>query len=807
MAVDLRKIGCFLIWLVVTTILQTANGHAQENLEFGDAQTATSAEPAEVDLEIVPALLDAMLDETLSVRKAAASALEKIDPNSLPATGARLSVPKLIEALKDEDADARESSAYALADIGPDAGAAVPNLIEALVDEDADVREASAYALAEIGPAARAAVPGLVEALEDGDADVRGASIYALAEIGPAARAAVPKLAEALEDGDAGIRKESAYALAEIGPIARAAVSKLIEALEDGDADVREASAYALAKIGPIARAAVPKLIEALKDGDADVREASARALAEIGPIARAAVPKLIEALKDGDAGVRAASAYALEVVAVDVSRFQSLKNKFGQLKVTIIDLYYVVLSHYKDQPIVIQAMLLTVGIWLVPISIVILLWGVFPHVLANLAMPKTGQIALPKFRGFVNWFSLVTYIGNTKRPLVSWLRNFERYSNFEKSNTFNFRTPVKDRETYCDLGNEKVVASFTNAVSEGKEAYLWIAGQGGGGKSTLAFEIARRSKQKVVPLLVDEDWDGSLIEYVGTMLNYRNRTPTPRMVEKLGNLGNLLLILDGLSERGGESAQFQVGNISRKKLFRHLITTSRNDKPEGGSFEAFREVSVGAINSQYLKVLIGAYADNLEPQAVLKQLGPLLGDGSSINPLFAKMAIRQVAKGDELPSTYTELIVKYVQRLSPPNEAAPTEHDLLRAASIAAFECVKDDLKSQEIDPEFLVGKLDTENEMSPFIERGNGGGTIEPQRMLEWLLSCGLLQQNAINRNIRFAHDPIAEYLSARFMVKHAKLERPRRGVIAVLQRIKKSTEVRFGLPEAIKDAEKSQ
>jgi HEAT repeat protein len=82
-------------------------------------------------------------------------------------------VPALAEALKDQSADIRRSAAQALREIGPAAADAVSALAEALKDQNADVGRSAADALREIGPTSADVVPVLAEALKDQNVDIR----------------------------------------------------------------------------------------------------------------------------------------------------------------------------------------------------------------------------------------------------------------------------------------------------------------------------------------------------------------------------------------------------------------------------------------------------------------------------------------------------------------------------------------------------------------------------------------------------------------------------------------------------------
>ena len=92
----------------------------------------------------VPALIDALHDPDGGVRKAAAEALGKVDPDL------KLAVPALQNALKDKAPPVRIAAAGALGQIGPDAKDAVPALREMQQDSNRAVSRAANMAIRRI---------------------------------------------------------------------------------------------------------------------------------------------------------------------------------------------------------------------------------------------------------------------------------------------------------------------------------------------------------------------------------------------------------------------------------------------------------------------------------------------------------------------------------------------------------------------------------------------------------------------------------------------------------------------------------
>jgi HEAT repeat protein len=141
----------------------------------------------------VDSLIQALKDEDLYVRQAAAESFDKLriinaslrainDPNASVRICAVLIlgnfgiIGPLIPALEDQNSSVRESAAFALGWLGNDQ--AVDPLIHALNDTNPDVRAEAAYSLGEIGD--KRAVGPLIRALKDENSRVRNYATQAL---------------------------------------------------------------------------------------------------------------------------------------------------------------------------------------------------------------------------------------------------------------------------------------------------------------------------------------------------------------------------------------------------------------------------------------------------------------------------------------------------------------------------------------------------------------------------------------------------------------------------------------------------
>ncbi|MDQ2099018.1 MAG: HEAT repeat domain-containing protein [Tychonema bourrellyi B0820] len=227
-------------------------------------------------------------------------------------------MPQLIPLLKDSDAGVRSSAALFLMSVSGETKTVMPQLIPLLKDSDAGVRRSASDVLGSIGAEAKTALPQLIPLLKDSDAGVRGNTASALGRIGGQAKTVMPQLIPLLKDSDAGVRRSAASALGEIGAEAKTVVPLLLPLLKDSNANVRYDTANALRSMGAEAKTAVPQLISLLKDSDADVRIIAASILAGIGAEAKTAVPQLVSLFKDSNADVRSKAASALGSIGAE---------------------------------------------------------------------------------------------------------------------------------------------------------------------------------------------------------------------------------------------------------------------------------------------------------------------------------------------------------------------------------------------------------------------------------------------------------------------------------------------------------
>jgi len=426
--------------------------------------------------------------------------------------------------------------------------------------------------------------------------------------------------------------------------------------------------------------------------------------------------------------------------------------------------------------------------------------WLFQPAALAARAMPSLTDPDPPGWTLVLQWASLVHWMGRTQRPLDAWLR---RHGEALVANAFADKDPVRYRRLYVDLDNESGLTAWRASADAGRPASCWITGPGGCGKSTLTFHLARRLRDAAVrrpllPVLVDKDWHGPLLDEIGRQLEVGSRRADAWTVRKLVHTGRLAVIVDGLSERRAEGGEASVLELRDGASPRYLFVTSRSPDAPG---EGFHKIELGPLADERLPAFVGAYVTGDEAGELVAALRRFTR-GEPIRPLFARLAVEQLREGRGLPSSYALLVDGYVRGLRPQGAGALSEDDFLEAARAAAEACVETDLAPRAVDVAYLRARLRRDREKLPFCD--DAGAELAPEAVLAQLLGCGLLEKvGSLGENrVQFADDPIAEYLMAMSVDHQRTSEWGRR----LKRELRKAGEKARGLADALADVEAS-
>lgn len=245
--------------------------------------------------QALPALRDALDDDTTAAQFAAATAIQRIG-----------GLPALAEAVKSPNPQARAQALGALRSVprGSATDAQRMELLTASLHDSApQVRQLAVRMLGEMGPAAAPALPQISALLYDPDSSVRVAAVGTLDRLG-----SLEDLAKAISSSDGDVRRAALAGLPRYGT---QAIPVLTAALQSEDPRLVAQAADMLASMNPPATSAVPALAHELGRPDVWLRM---RLLADLerigGPDAEAVVE---QATSDSDAYFRNAALAALQ--------------------------------------------------------------------------------------------------------------------------------------------------------------------------------------------------------------------------------------------------------------------------------------------------------------------------------------------------------------------------------------------------------------------------------------------------------------------------------------------------------------
>jgi HEAT repeat protein len=766
----------------------------------------------------VAPLIEKLTDNDFRFRHDAADAIVKIGS---PA------VPFLIEALKDENKQVRWRAASALGEIGAEASSAVPALIVTLQDEDEYIRRIGAYALGKIGPEASVAVPKLIDALQDSDRNLRMVSAYALGKIGSEASSAVPTLIATLHDASAEVRLNAATALGRISAKASSAVPALITALQDKDKYVRQGAADALGRFGVKAKTAVPALISALKDENKYVRLNAAASLGRIGLEAKPAVPALIAALQDEKVEVRRKAASGLGGIAgvfqdkaktlssqeleKDISDLEkALKivedpdRQFVEEDIAVVRRPLQALKAEQETRLfdrtlewILQHKWLlgaTSYVVFVPLLWLALLWlrPLWLLRINNALKPYT-DVPLP-FIGIsvpIRYALFVGFFHYHRRVLDAWVAAHVKSVREE----FQEKDTVRDRNVYIPVPvvlDGETLPQFTAKDLREKfkkqRGCLLIWGEGGAGKTSLACQIAkwavsedeteRLCEHKMLPVLIEEelnfeaaaDKQPFMAAIRGQLQDLTNETNpiSEELLERLLRQRRILVIVDHLSEMS-EATRKAIRPELPDFCVNALVITSRTEETLGKVTKT--TLKPLRIEGNRLSSFMEAYLTqrgkrdrftDAEFFDACSRLSAMVG-ARNITVLLAKLYAEQLIAAKDgtapgvgtqhpvpLPDNIPDLMLSYLNELNRDvNGDKFDDRTVQQDAKAIAWECLKGTYRPATAKREVAIALLIGDNAEArlKYLED-----------RLRLIQTIGPAQDQ-----IRFALDPLAEYLAA--------------------------------------------
>ena len=398
---------------------------------------------------------------------------------------------------------------------------------------------------------------------------------------------------------------------------------------------------------------------------------------------------------------------------------------------------------------------------------ITIFMWLFFPTTVAWWAMPTSvenpgSRRLLASIRSF-NPLPFLYFFGHTRRAVRSW---FRKYRSSLQERCFNDVPQVTERAKYYS-GIDVEVNGVKQKLTKDPGLY-WISGVGGSGKSALAMHMLRdhiiNNRTGSIPVLVDEEWGGSLTGYVAARFfdTRRKRGPTDEMIKLLGQDGSVYLLIDSLSERRRADALEQLRELLDKRLFRHLIVTSRDALPQGQTWRMMKQITPKGITDAELRGFVAVYLPGQPTETIdriYNAIVSLLNHKELPSPLFLRFAIEQATKGSLENLNSLSLTYRYLEELRR-NNGEIGQMDMVRAASVAAVASIRERLYPLAVSEEKLRNEFDVEADQQGFFDHG-GSVRLTSPNLIEILIRSGVLLRRTAD--IQFAYDPVAEYLAA--------------------------------------------
>ncbi|MCJ8281082.1 MAG: HEAT repeat domain-containing protein [Rivularia sp. ALOHA_DT_140] len=392
---------------------------------------------------------------------------------------------------------------------------------------------------------------------------------------------------------------------------------------------------------------------------------------------------------------------------------------------------------------------------------------------------------------------ALLRFIKYRPRVLDAWVEQhietfsekFLDYETLEERKDY-VSVPVKvDGKDIKELTPETLRETF----EKDKRVRVLIWGEGGSGKTTLACQIAkwaierkdkskRLNKHLMLPVLIEEELEtlsgednNPLMEVIVRELqectDSQQTIVDELLVEQLLRQQRILLIVDHLSEMSKQT--HQKINIESQDFFANaLVITSRIDEKIKGidnKIETLRfdgEELVSFIK-KYLKQLQKWDLFKEEQEEFLQecsQLVRIVGEKKTITVLLAKLYAERMINAKENSSVSApsldnipDLIINHLEKLNRQGERnTRNEYPVVKEdAKIIAWKCLEGQFKPKSVKREALIKELNKKDD--------------EAEACLNYFeKDLRLIQSIGYNNDlIRFALDPLAEYLAGLYLV----------------------------------------
>ncbi|MGD1809024.1 HEAT repeat domain-containing protein [Dapis sp. BLCC M126] len=410
---------------------------------------------------------------------------------------------------------------------------------------------------------------------------------------------------------------------------------------------------------------------------------------------------------------------------------------------------------------------------------------------------PKTPELKLP--------VGILLFLKYRPWVLDAWVK--EHLETFERK--FLENETVEERKDYVslpvELNSEEIDELTAETLSEPfkkeKRVRLLIWGEGGSGKTTIACQIAKWAMKKqdqskalakhlMLPVLIEKEIDNTgdgikpimeaIMAEIQELIDNEQMIVDELLVKQLLRQRRILLIVDRYSEMNQET-QAKFNPDSKEFPANALIVTSRIEEDfrgidikiqtlrfDGGKLAYFIE--------QYLKEC-GKWhlfeADQEEFLHECAQLARIVGEQKTITVLLAKLYAEKMINSQENNVTsegsldnIPDLILNHLEKLNRQGERETrSEYPTVKKdAQLIAWKCLEQNYKPSYAERKEVIEAFSS-------LGRDDAISCLEYfEKYLRLLKSIGYGERKDRNK-IRFALDPLAEYLAALYLVEENK------------------------------------
>lgn len=405
-----------------------------------------------------------------------------------------------------------------------------------------------------------------------------------------------------------------------------------------------------------------------------------------------------------------------------------------------------------------------------------------------NDAIGRLPELKLPSWLGGyeipARGLFIPFWFRHSPRVLDAWVESVLESARAE----FAVKDPVRLREIRVPSPvrlKDRLLSDVTPAdlrePTSNPRFILSIEAEGGAGKSNLAFQIAKWAMSAqaserwrpfaMLPVLIDfelTDGESSLLSAIRTQVGTLSRSSKDAPEELTRDLlesQRILLIADRFSELS-TATQRVIRDGIQKLSIRALLVTARHPQEWAGA-QPVRLEPV-RIRGSAISSFVGDYLTrhgvrdqfpDAEFFSLCGKLSAVVGEQRDVTIMFATMFLdgaidrkRRPDGAEEAPQTIPDLISRYVEHIWAVSDRAydlTTTHQMLR---LVAWVCVRNDLRvanARKRDVDECLGE-----------ERVKKLSFLTQQLRLIQIVGVAKDQ-------IRFALDPVAEYLAAMYFL----------------------------------------